>query len=556
MGKPPADRDVQSFDFIGASVEIALFDSAEKWFITEFRGLASKGCVNVQWQDRVIEVRTPQVRVACKPKLGDTKEDQPLSAKVNDRLEVKMPASPSKPASCISASVRSICGPYFLVSLEGRGRQEDLLVLPDQLRAPGRTEALSSMALEEVVLDCPEGTEEAHPDTETEGLKQEWLMTLQRECNLLGLGVRRGESGRRQLKLVGERSATTRASKLLHTVHFWNQAEIVKCRAQQADLEKRLSCLEGASREEGKVIEFPVAMDIMQLIIGRSGKRLQDIKDQLCVGIEVLKCPQDRNQAIVRVVGQDPDAVAATQRQLEYKRRKLSFDVDEVGYILGRNLANIREIAEKAGLLSMRWDPTTSKDLEMVGLADHLDSAEMLIQAHLDYRQVYNEMREEQGALTQSFQALDYEMSARRNRSRGPPSRQTRARTPPPTARMLAMGRVHKPFRREEEMRGKGKGNRMPLQPPGGPGGPAIPPISRKGQSVKGFSKGSKSRSPEPSESEESQDDDDDDDELVADRPPEDLTAASRADDHEPEGGQAEEGVVPDFIFADRKSVV
>ncbi|OLQ05088.1 hypothetical protein AK812_SmicGene11792 [Symbiodinium microadriaticum] len=51
----------------------------------------------------------------------------------------------------------------------------------------------------------------------------------------------------------------------------------------------------------------------------------------------------------VRVVGQDPDAVAATQRQLEYKRRKLSFDVDEVGYILGRNLANIREIAEKAG---------------------------------------------------------------------------------------------------------------------------------------------------------------------------------------------------------------
>ena len=146
------------------------------------------------------------------------------------------------------------------------------------------------------------------------------------------------------------------------------------------------------------------------------------------------------------------------------------------------------------------------------------------------------------------LQALDYEMSARRNRSRGPPSRQTRARTPPPTARMLAMGRVHKPFRREEEMRGKGKGNRMPLQPPGGPGVPAIPPISRKGQSVKGFSKGSKSRSPEPSESEESQDDDDD--ELVADRPPEDLTAASRADDHEPEGGQAEEGVVPDFIFA------
>ena len=41
-----------------------------------------------------------------------------------ERAQVKMPASPSKPASYISATVRSICGPYFLVSLEGRGRQE------------------------------------------------------------------------------------------------------------------------------------------------------------------------------------------------------------------------------------------------------------------------------------------------------------------------------------------------------------------------------------------------------------------------------------------------
>ncbi|CAE7470634.1 unnamed protein product [Symbiodinium sp. CCMP2456] len=285
----------QSFDFIGAPVEIALFDSADKWFITEFRGLASKGCVNEsrnarddprvltphrQWQDRVIE---------------------------------------------------------------------DLLVLPDQLRAPGRTEALSSMALEEVVLDCPEGTEEAHPDTETEGLKQEWLMTLQRECNLLGLGVRRCESGRRQLKLAGERSSTTRASKLLHTVHFWNQAEIVKCRAQQADLEKRLSCLEGASREEGKVIEFPVDMDIMQLIIGLA-RDCKISRNKAIAGRSVVNT-FELKELLVRVVGQDPDAVAATQRQLEYKRRKLSFDVDEVGYILGKNLANIREIAEKAGCL-------------------------------------------------------------------------------------------------------------------------------------------------------------------------------------------------------------
>ena len=41
--------------FVGASVEIALFDFAEKWFITTFCGLATPGWVNVSGAQLVQE---------------------------------------------------------------------------------------------------------------------------------------------------------------------------------------------------------------------------------------------------------------------------------------------------------------------------------------------------------------------------------------------------------------------------------------------------------------------------------------------------------------------
>ncbi|CAL1128030.1 unnamed protein product [Cladocopium goreaui] len=84
----------------------------------------------------------------------------------------------------------------------------------------------------------------------------------------------------------------------------------------------------------------------------------------------------------------------------------------------------------------------------------------MLIQAHLDYREVYEEMQQEHGALTQSFQALDDEYRMRKGKGKGHPTRQYRARTPPPTAKMFAMGRLQKPAHRDDDVDWRGSKNR------------------------------------------------------------------------------------------------
>eukprot|EP00435_Cladocopium_sp_Y103_P050425 s490_g15.t1 len=122
--------------------------------------------------------------------------------------------------------------------------------------------------------------------------------------------------------------------------------------------------------------------------------------------------------------------------------------------------AEAQKVEKLVGLLSIRFDPQTEA-LEMIGLSDQLESAEMLIQAHLDYREVYEEMQQEHGALTQSFQALDDEYRMRKGKGKGHPTRQYRARTPPPTAKMIAMGRLQKPAHRDEDVDWRGSKNRV-----------------------------------------------------------------------------------------------
>jgi len=450
------------------SVEVLLVDTADRWYVTKFIGLAQPGSATVEWQNRELVLPTSRVRLPTPPKLVDPEEEEeerpPFRPSANDAVEVLLPATASKPPSYVSGSVRVVRGPYFLVSLQGQGRQEDRLVQAAQLREPGRTVVLSALTLQEAVLECPPGVR-----CSGDGQVEEWLVSVQQQCNLLCLQLNQTTSAF-EAKLVGERNAVSLAGKLLHCVHFWNRGEMDRCRAHQKQLECRLSCLEGESREEGKIVEIAVDHDIMQLVIGRSGKRLKDIKEQLDVDIEVLRSSvRGARQVVVRVVGQDPAAVLAAKRQLEFQRQIFSFPQGDVGFVLGKNLTNIRDIAEKAGLLSLRFEPHTQA-LELVGLPEHLESARMVIEAHMDYKKVYSDMRQEHGALTRSFQALDAEMRKRGKGAAPPAPRQNRARTPPPTARMLAAGRLQKPGGQAGSLKGRGaKGaSKGPPRPPPG----------------------------------------------------------------------------------------
>lgn len=445
----------QKGHIFGTAVEVLALEQ-DVWYLATLLHLSRPGWVAVQVGGVKKELGMNQVRLPPQPKDDDVNEV--FVPKLNDLVEVQMPATSSKPPCMLSGAIRMARGAYFLVSLLGRGRSDDILVTAEQLREPGQTTLLSSCLLQEEVFELPQGfIEPGGEDPLTSDLK-EWLLQFQKQSCILSLELRFTAFGA-ELKLAGERSKMSLAGKMLHCVHMRSWSEIAKRRSGIKDMESQRSYLQGFPQEEGKCLEFVVDSDIMRLVLGRTGgKRLQELQDSLGVSIEV-RYDHRKKHHCVRVVGQDPEAVANTQRQLQYRKKDLSFPKHHLGFVLGKQLGNIQEIAEKVGLLSIRFDPQTEA-LEMIGLSDQLESAEMLIQAHLDYREVYEEMQQEHGALTQSFQALDDEYRMRKGKGKGHPTRQYRARTPPPTAKMFAMGRLQKPAHRDDDVDWRGSKNR------------------------------------------------------------------------------------------------
>ena len=72
----------------------------------------------------------------------------------------------------------------------------------------------------------------------------------------------------------------------------------------------------------------------------------------------------------------------------------------------------------------------------------------------------------------------------RKGKGRGNPTRQYRARTPPPTAKMFAMGRLRKPAQRDEDCDWRGSKNRVNSSPASRP--PAESRVRAKGGSKDG----------------------------------------------------------------------
>ncbi|CAK9000763.1 unnamed protein product [Durusdinium trenchii] len=530
----------QKGHIFGSPVEVLL--EPDVWHVATLLHLSRPGWVVVQVESAEKEIAMNQVRMPPPP---SDNPSEPFIPKLNDLVEVQV----THPKPCIlSGAVRMARGPYFLVSFLGRGRQDDLLVQAEQLREPGRTTLLSTCLLQEEVFELPPGLIESgvHGEELADDLKG-WLLRFQEQSRVLSLELRFTAFGA-ELKLAGERRQMSLAGKLLHCIHMQNWNEIARRRSELREMESRLSCLEGESREEGKFVEFDLDADIMRLILAQNGRKLQELQDSLAVRIEVRFDRRKGNNS-VRIMGQDPENVAAAQRLLQYSKKILRFPRQHLGYVLGKQLSNVHELAEKVGLLSARFDPY-SQALEVIGLSEQLESAELLIQAHLDYRQVYEEMQQEHGALTQSFEALDeeYRMRKGKGRGKGHPTRQYRARTPPPTAKMIALGRLQKPPSREADTDWRGNQNRVFSHPS------SRRPESRekaKGAGKDKMNKGAQEEgadgveaSSSPSEADTSPNEDEQD-ELIPEEP---RQEPDRADTPELDE-DSDSNAVPSFLF-------
>merc|ERR1712083_162778 len=80
---------------------------------------------------------------------------------------------------------------------------------------------------------------------------------------------------------------------------------------------------------------------------------------------------------------------------------------ERVDWVLGkgyRGISGIQDIAKPAGLLHMDW---TGKALELCGSEQSISDARLLLDHHVEYYDIYQEMERQKEEIERSFEALD-----------------------------------------------------------------------------------------------------------------------------------------------------
>eukprot|EP00933_Yihiella_yeosuensis_P079696 TRINITY_DN9303_c3_g1_i1.p1 TRINITY_DN9303_c3_g1~~TRINITY_DN9303_c3_g1_i1.p1 ORF type:complete len:691 (-),score=154.84 TRINITY_DN9303_c3_g1_i1:111-2183(-) len=399
----------------GCDVEVCLrnlpFDCSA-WYDATFRDLSSTGCIVLELsladkegasckQNRNLEVDASQVRLppsnqdeAIKPEL--------FEPKVDELVEVQRPAAKGHPANWTLGTVRVIRGQFFYVSLLGHRRAEDVLVRRSQIRRPNQGQLLGSMELVAKVIQLPLPKS---PDLAAEfDASVDWLQQVKDETGLLSIDLQSMQTGE-QIRLVGSPTDVSFAQSLLNSVHLKHRAEIIQSKLQAARWERQLD--KEVPQSDTHFFEFNVDESDLGRVIGKNGGNLRQVQEDCGVRVEV----EPRGLASgsfrkVRVWGPTAEAVESARVILEIVRIEVPLMPHQIGFVLGKGIQNLIAIAKQAKLIQAHFNPD-SQAVELLGTAESVISAKMLIETHADYQGIYLEMKEETTTLRRSFQALD-----------------------------------------------------------------------------------------------------------------------------------------------------
>merc|ERR1712083_370457 len=79
---------------------------------------------------------------------------------------------------------------------------------------------------------------------------------------------------------------------------------------------------------------------------------------------------------------------------------------EQVGFLIGKEYRNMKELTEKCELAYARFDDSSSS-IELCGLSAQVEAAKMMIMVHRDYLPVYRDMGQERDEIQAQFAELD-----------------------------------------------------------------------------------------------------------------------------------------------------
>lgn len=362
----------------------------------------SEGNIRVRFEDEVWlsrEVPAHSVRFCPDP------DDDGFNPVTDDMVEVKTDATKSQPSAWSLGRVKNVKNLFYFIAFVGAQKDmQDPIVERGAIRRVSNQQSIDPSKYVRRLVLVPQ---ELHRWICTQD-SQGCLSHMQAKARLLIASTLDTEpDGKCQPKvlLIGDECAINLSEKLLELVHFKNQANMQRYHDLREGFMERLAQKKQHHQTQHKEV-FVVAQHIVGRIIGKKGENINLVRKQHRVEIEVLDDDGTRGYCTVTVTGPTAEAVRGARGELEFITEFIPLEREEVGWVLGKGLQNITEIAKKTDLHYARYNDDTGC-IELCGLKHQVEAAAMLINVHCDYLHVYQDMDDETNNIQQCFDELE-----------------------------------------------------------------------------------------------------------------------------------------------------
>ncbi|CAE8634185.1 unnamed protein product [Polarella glacialis] len=330
-------------------------------------------------------------------------------------VEVRFAASEQSPASWalghVADSALSREGHIAVIveSQKSASKAQDVLVSLDAVRPVSRQPALDPLFLARRAVPI---------DEDLHG----WLSTpdargcLEQVRSVTGLSLavpgvvapglaplRNDESKLDSVVLLGNSAAATKAEMLLK-IHLMHQREVEAFHKRRS---RKLAILEDLTYKAsgaGARASFEVDASLVGRTCGKGGDRIQKVEKDFGVEVRIVDGADESAPRTVLISGDSDEAAAKARQELELVKQLFEVQEDRVEWVLGKDNRTIQDMQKKAGLAYATW---TGSELELCGQRTCVDDAVLLLESHMEYFFVYQEMDRQQDEIQQSFEALE-----------------------------------------------------------------------------------------------------------------------------------------------------
>jgi len=208
--------------------------------------------------------------------------------------------------------------------------------------------------------------------------------------------------------LIGEEPAVRKATLLLD-VHIMHQREVEAFHERRRKKLQQLKELQSKDFSGAAQVTFDVDGDLIGRTMGQGGQKAKRVEAAHEVEVRVVDVDGQGADMpkTVRILGKTMEAVEKAREELELLRVEYEVEEELVGWILGKGGKDIQELSQKAGLSYAPRLNEAGTALELCGLESSIENAKLLLDAQIEYFDIYQEMALQNDEIQRSFEALE-----------------------------------------------------------------------------------------------------------------------------------------------------